>query len=800
PIWFKRGVQPLQLRALHIGDRFFASNWPQASRKKFLDWIQSQGYNTLSIASHFLNRDEADRGRDWKTPDLWPLNANEFQRMESILNDVHDRGLIVFPFAGFIGKNSDYPRDASDQEAYIRYTMSRLGHYGNLLYNVAGPEPNLKEDWFSDEDVNRLGRLIRDHDVYDHPLTVHNRTGDDPYRDSDWTTFGTLQGPKTVNRKKLHQGLMESHHPSKPLFAQETLWSGNMYHVKKRLGRDYSDDDIRKNAYVIHMSGANFCFADNQGNSSSGFSGSLDVDDAHPTRHQIINRVWDFFASIRYYEMSPRPDLVDEGFCLANPGKSYLVYLPEGGTVNLQMGLGNYRATWIHPNDTADRRDAGLTRHRGRFDAPSDGDDWLLLLTHQRTGLAEGIRLSWKDASDTTLTIAWKTDAPRAVGTRGLQNRVVASYRSLGQLEWREAKGNSKPMAGHGRLHRVTLRGLSPSTVYEYRLSNDDGLSPEWSDVHQSKTAPAANKPARFRVAFVADVGLSGRLDGNADGVEAVMQSVIEKNPTCVLGGGDYAYANRDGRFNSVGEAIDAFFEQYQPLLRRFPFQPQFGNHELKLVERIEDWSPQFSLPAGDPQSTSYSFDIADVHFTAFQLVDRPPTPEELAWLDQDLASARDRGQRWLVVYHHEPLYAYGRSHPSKTAIAEMVLPILEKHKVDLALNTHDQSYERTYPLIGHPSRPKVMASHPNRYLAGQGVVYCKVSPSGKRSEIGNTFSKFKVPQQDFMAVRDDTQHHYALIDFYESGQMVVTAYGIAPESQQEVIVDRFSVLQSIKP
>jgi hypothetical protein len=73
PIWFRRGGRPFLVRALHVGDRFFAANWPQTQRTTFLDWVQRQGYNTLSIASHLLNRDEAGRGRGWATPRLWPL-------------------------------------------------------------------------------------------------------------------------------------------------------------------------------------------------------------------------------------------------------------------------------------------------------------------------------------------------------------------------------------------------------------------------------------------------------------------------------------------------------------------------------------------------------------------------------------------------------------------------------------------------------------------------------------------------------------------------------------------------------
>jgi hypothetical protein len=80
-----QGGRHLLIRSFHVSDRFFAKNWSEAERQAFLDWAQGQGYNTLSIASHYLNRNLEGRGKGWETPALWPLNAAEYQRMERAL-------------------------------------------------------------------------------------------------------------------------------------------------------------------------------------------------------------------------------------------------------------------------------------------------------------------------------------------------------------------------------------------------------------------------------------------------------------------------------------------------------------------------------------------------------------------------------------------------------------------------------------------------------------------------------------------------------------------------------------------
>ncbi len=377
PMWFgfKGGKHGL-IRSFHVGDRFFAENWDDENRMAFLDWFEGQGYNMLSIASHYLNRDSEGRGKGWVTPDLWPLNADEYQKMERILDELAKRKIMVYPFAGFFGKNSDFPTEPDQQDQYIRYTLARIAPYWNLLFNVAGPEPNLKKHIFlTSDEVARLGKKIKALDPFGHLISVHNRTGDDPYKDSDWTDYGILQGPKTTNRKKLNNGLLESHHSAKPLYAQETLWSGNKYHP------EYSDEDLRKNTYVIHMSATALNFADMDGNSSSGFSGNMDLSKRNQHRHDIVRTVWDFFETIPFYSMSPAQNLVDNGFCLARKGERYLVYLEQPGQVSIKIVDGPYQVEWINAQKTSDRRKAGKTLDGQDLTSPDAGDDWLLYLT-----------------------------------------------------------------------------------------------------------------------------------------------------------------------------------------------------------------------------------------------------------------------------------------------------------------------------------------------------------------------------------------------------------------------------------
>ena len=334
----------------------------------------------LSIASHYLNRDAENRGRGWQTPNLWPLNAVEWRKMETILNDLSQRRIMVFPFAGFFGRLSDFPVDPNEQELYIRYALARLGPYWNVLFNVGGPEPNLRNnEYLKPAEVNRLGTLIQQLDINHHLLSVHNPTGDDRYRDESWTSYGILQGPKTTDRQKLNRILLKNHHPTKPLFAQETLWGGNTFGHPK-----YTNEDIRKNAIVIIMSAAALNFGDMDGSSSSGFSGSLSLTDRHQECHDIVHRVWDFFETIPFYRMIPRQDLIDHGYCLADEGQQYLIYIENPKPITIQGIDNQYNIEWIRANNLSERISAQSINDEVRLTPPDQKSDWFLYLTKKQ--------------------------------------------------------------------------------------------------------------------------------------------------------------------------------------------------------------------------------------------------------------------------------------------------------------------------------------------------------------------------------------------------------------------------------
>jgi hypothetical protein len=396
------------------------------------------------------------------------------------------------------------------------------------------------------------------------------------------------------------------------------------------------------------------------------------------------------------------------------------------------------------------------------------------------------IHLAWPDDPAHTLAILWMTGAERPVG--------CAAIRAVGSEVWRMVHaGRPAAVGSRGFLHRCDIADLDPGTAYEYRVSGAPGAAGGWSPVRRVQTAPA--RPGGALVAaFLSDVGIAGRPDRLADAASRVVAEIAADAPQLVLGGGDYAYANRDTRFLDPADAIDAWFDQMQPLFATAPFMPSFGNHDIALGEGWEEWAPRLALPRGEEEGRSYSFDAGAVHFCALFAPGHVPARRHLEWLDGDLAAARRAGAPWLVVYQHAPVFAHGASHPAHRELREALVPVLERHGVDLHLSAHDQSYERTFALRDGATRIEGGADR-GPIPCGAGVVYAKISPSGKRSERGRDFSRIVDSTPPAVAVRSDACHHYGLLRADER-RLEVEVIGIPDDGGPRRAVDRFAIIR----
>ena len=199
-------------------------------------------------------------------------------------------------------------------------------------------------------------------------------------------------------------------------------------------------------------------------------------------------------------------------------------------------------------------------------------------------------------------------------------------------------------------------------------------------------------------LSFVAlgDNGSGGR---QAMAVASRMAETYADRPygNVVLLGDISYYGNFADRYD------DVFVRPMRPLVDAgVTFDLAIGNHDEALrysdvgFEEIEAEVRLLDLPGRYYVTTHGPADIFLLDSSVPGLFG-PGSSEQLAWLDDTLASAT--GQ-WRIVAMHHPPYSSGR-HGSTARADELLVPILARHKVDLVLAGHDHHYERTHPLDG---------------------------------------------------------------------------------------------------
>ncbi len=409
-------------------------------------------------------------------------------------------------------------------------------------------------------------------------------------------------------------------------------------------------------------------------------------------------------------------------------------------------------------------------------------------LSVRDTLVPDQVHLSWVDEPSTTLTVVWRTWDTATPST--------VQFRPVGSPTWQSASGALRPSGTDGTLHEVTLTGLTPSTEYEYRVQGDGST---WSTVYTAKTAPAPG-PADFDAIYVADTGLVGREDGLATGTQQVVDEIAALSPDVVLLGGDYAYYNTDKRYGTLDASIDAWFNQMQPIGSRSPMMPTYGNHEVLLDEGFEFWAPRFATPTGFDGRRFYSFDVGDVHFVSLLAVTETNglSSSALAWIEDDIEAAQAAGQRWIVPFFHVSPFSDGTSHPSNLGLREQLGPLFERLGVKIAIASHDQSYERTFPLVDVPAANTPTSTGKRCYTMDDGVTWVKVSPGGKLSNKNGDFSGWRTePPPSWTAFRDNTMHHFSRLVVSAEGVMRLDTYGVVGDGTPPVVVDTFEYRES---
>jgi len=289
--------------------------------------------------------------------------------------------------------------------------------------------------------------------------------------------------------------------------------------------------------------------------------------------------------------------------------------------------------------------------------------------------------------TDRSAAILWTTD----VASTG---KVRCRIEGMPEIVVAETEANW--------AHVIRLDGLEADTLHEYTVL--DGDRPLHERPFRFRTAPSD----RSRGLKLCVLGDSGADTEEQRDVADLMRGI---NPDIVIHTGDIDYASR---------IEDTLFAMYRDLLQSRPFYFARGNHDLN-----HDWNAIFPPPNENAtgKGSIYSFDWGCAHFTCVDTNTDALAGAvgQLAFIDEDLAAAKSRGAKWLIIFCHEPPYTGGSYGRLERVAHEVIPPLADKHGVDLVLSGHDHNYQRSHPVRGEK---RVDAWHNPDFVQPRGTTY----------------------------------------------------------------------------
>ena len=359
-----------------------------------------------------------------------------------------------------------------------------------------------------------------------------------------------------------------------------------------------------------------------------------------------------------------------------------------------------------------------------------------------------GTHLTFGADPSTEVVVSWSTAA--AVSKPVLEFGTSKAYGSKVAVETRTVRGTSTV------YHHARLTRLAPGTTYHYRLRHAGGSTPD-----RTFTTASTNPTKPFRFTAFGDQGVNATAAATAARIAAV-------KPAFHVHAGDLCYANSSGMGgeNQTYDAAvwDRWMTQNLPVaIRGIPWMPTVGNHEMEPglgPQGYDGFLGRFVLPHnGVPGSrNTWWFRYGNVAVVG---LDGNDASYEIAhnngwlgtrqdtWLRKTLSSLRtDPRVDFIVVAFHNCMFCSNAVHASDGGVRTRWEGIFDRYAVDLVVNGHNHSYERTHPLKAGAVTAQV-ASGGTVTPATHGTTYVTAGGGGQASYPVNLSPLSYVVQED---------------------------------------------------
>ncbi len=336
-----------------------------------------------------LNPWVAERPEDISNPgfDYSRFNLAYWQKYERMLRYARENDMIISVIFDWNDSKVHPAAGGEDEQRYFRYTVARLAAFSNVTWDLGDDITAYRnEEW-----AHLMGTLLKKWDGYNHLATNHpNSDREILDRKSGWLDFTSFQRWW----RPLHGFMLaqrEQQAKTGRIIPQANEEYGYEDHYPKGSSKAYPDgqtaDANRRVAWEMSMAGTYQTTGETAKRGTgiwpdTGGGWINGRGDESMVMLQGYAHMVDFFTSFDWWKTEPHDELVNgSNYCLAEPGKLYVTYLPMGGKVMIKLEPGVYQANWFNPRNGRTFVIPIVETATSWTSPPSpDSGDWAILL------------------------------------------------------------------------------------------------------------------------------------------------------------------------------------------------------------------------------------------------------------------------------------------------------------------------------------------------------------------------------------------------------------------------------------
>jgi hypothetical protein len=335
--------------------------------------------------SVFLSPWPAVKADDFYHPefDYTRFRVEHWQRFERMLAFARDRDMIISVILDIADGRVHLTPDTEDERRYIRYATARLGAFSNINWDLGDDLDTFRDDKWAHE----TGTLLESWDPYRHLATSHPVHRDHQDRASEWFGFTSIQEwSRNQHALMLEERQLQMKTGRIIPQANEEYGYEDHYPLWAPAPPGDSGETLRRTAWDIAMAGAYGTAGETARRGvgiwpDAGGGWMNGRSDDTTTMLAGYAHLVDFMTSFEWWKTGPHDELVDAGhWCLAEPGRTYAVYLPNAGKVTIRLAAGTYNAEWFNPMTGEIIRIGAAEGPTWTSPAAPGRNDWALLL------------------------------------------------------------------------------------------------------------------------------------------------------------------------------------------------------------------------------------------------------------------------------------------------------------------------------------------------------------------------------------------------------------------------------------